>query len=488
MENKPIEAWEKQRIALSCPARELLYGGDKGGGKSAYLLMSPLRLLAAAQEQHRLTGVIQPKCRVVIFRKNLADLRDLIVKSHEIYKAFDSGAEYNKVEKIWHFTSGATVEFSHLDGPDDHLGWNGQEITWLCFDQVEQIGFDVYTFLMAQVRATDPAYAPLTGIRSTANPGGYTWVKERFRDPFPEGYKIIEDSIKLPTGETRLVTRCFIPCRLSDNPIFSADGEYEANLRSTLPDHLIKRYLEQGWDIVDGAYFASMLHPDLHFVPSRPIPSSWDIRLGIDWGSTSPACCLWIAIDNDQNLWVIDELYLPGRTGRYFGEKMLDKVKHQKWCADRKWEVDDFYGLIDQQAAGNYGADGASPAAGIATFGFRIFLANKDRKSGIEQIRERLSLTDGKPKVFIFRDRCPNLIRELQSVRIDKGDSDDYDHMGDCHAIDAMRFVCLDVPISEDTSDPLDADVKKWERIMRSAKKKQTQVGSAYETSTGYDG
>jgi hypothetical protein len=488
MATKPIEPFPKQRIALACPAFELLYGGDKGASKSFFLLMAPLKLLAKAQERFRETGVSQPKCRAVIFRKNLSDLSDLIVKSHEIYKAFDAGAEFNKVEKKWHFTSGATVEFSHLDGPEDHLGWNGQEIVFLGFDQVEQISFDVYVFLMAQVRATDPAYVPFTAVRSTANPGGYTWVKERFRDPFPEGYKIIEDKIKLPTGLEKIVTRCFIPARLSDNPILSADGQYEANLRATLPEHLIKRYLEGGWDIVDGSYFASMLHPDLHFVQSRPIPSSWDIRLGIDWGSTAPACCLWVAIDNDKNLWVIDELYMPGRTGRYFGEKMLAKVNHQKWSLDKKWEIDEFYGLIDHQATGNYGADAASPAAGIASYGFRIFIANKDRKSGIEQLRERLAVIDGVPRLRIFRDRCPNLVRELQSIRIDRSDADDYDHTGDGHSIDALRFVAMDIPVSENTADPMDVEVKKWERIMRSAKKRQVQAESDYEVSTGYDG
>lgn len=488
MESKAIEPFPKQQVALSCPAFEVLLGGDKGGGKSAYLLMSPLKLLAKAQEQYRETGVLQPKCRAIIFRKNLSDLRDLIAKSHEIYKAFDRGAEYNKVEKIWHFTSGATVEFNHLDGPDDHMGWNGQEIFFLGFDQVEQISLDVYMFLLIQVRSTDEAYKDLVCVRSTANPGGYQWVKERFRDPHPEGYKVIEDKVKLPNGQVRTVTRCFIPSRLSDNPIFAADGQYEANLRAVLPEHLIKRYLEQGWDIVDGAYFASMLHPDIHFVQSRSIPQSWDIRMGTDWGSSAPACTLWGAFDNDKNLWIIDELYTPGRTGRYFGEKMHEKVRFQKWSREKKWSVDEFYGLIDSQAMGNYGADAAAPAASIAGYGFRIFPANKDRKSGIEQLRERLALRDGKPKLYIFADRCQNLVRELQSVRIDKSDSDDYSHDDDCHAIDALRFICLDAPIFDDDSDPMDNEVRKWERIMKSARSKQVQASSEYATHTGYDG
>jgi hypothetical protein len=76
----------------------------------------------------------------------------------------------------------------------------------------------------------------------------------------------------------------------------------------------------------------------------------------------------------------------------------------------------------------------------------------------------------------------------LQSIRIDRSDADDYDHTGDGHSIDALRFVAMDIPVSENTADPMDVEVKKWERIMRSAKKRQVQAESDYEVSTGYDG
>ena len=71
--------------------------------------------------------------------RNVKNLADIIQRAEELYPVLDPGAKWNVMEKRWTFTSGYKVDFAHLDGPNDHTGYNGQEITGIGIDQVEEI-------------------------------------------------------------------------------------------------------------------------------------------------------------------------------------------------------------------------------------------------------------------------------------------------------------------------------------------------------------
>ena len=489
-----IKPLPRQLDALECPAFELLFGGQKGGAKSFFLLLCWGPLIAAAQAIFEATGVEQVKCRVVIFRKNLGDLADLIVKSHEVFKSFDPGAEYNRNEKKWTFGSGATVEFRHLDGPDDHRSWHGQEIIGLGLDQVEDIPYDVYSFLVANVRTADIRYKPYLQVRCTANPGGKhgDWVKKYFIDPHPTGFKVLKTEITNADGQVRTTTRAFIPSALRDNPYLYDDGRYEAQLRASLPEHLVRMYLEGDWSVVEGAFFSSLIKPQTLFYNFREqfpegIPSSWEIRFGMDWGSTAPAATVFGTKDNDGRLWIIGEHYKPGITGRTYGESLLQYWKRNRWSNERTWSHEEIYGLIDHQATGKYGSDGATPAAGISSWGWRIFPAHKDRYTGIEQICERMQpLADGFPSIRIAKDMCPNLARTLQNVRVNKHDAKDYDQDDEAHAVDALRFLMMDWPMQYARPSTQDQQLDEWERLFRAHQTKQQQKSDDF-MSTGYE-
>lgn len=841
-----IEPLPRQRVALSCPAFELMFGGQKGGSKSFFLLLCWGALLDAAFKRFAETRVPQKHVRIVIFRKNLRDLKDIIVKSHRVFKAMDAEADYNQNEKTWKFSSGATVEFAHLDGPEDHRGWNGQELcvtpetsilmgdgtrkfagdvrigetvatlegprrvlrtrinppsscvraqildfsghvigeqvqtsnhrmlmhgAWLSYDdlsrslknddrarqqsnsidgrplqsswshgapsgpdslsrvaswsaidaetysaayssasreasrpgahfalamlarpeiqshrisyaassisarassrflaksseriaifdapgaelgvsleippkshagqflragdfgdicddalsdlhivsnfqvdyrhdfrsndellpakshtaqwpaplradaevpcqscwpwdapgntllrnhsstlsyihpytgqrralsnhvsssfapcvllpsdmaetvamtidganhyitdslnlinancglaadQVEELAHEVYAFLVAQVRTSDEYYKPYLQVRCTANPGGRhgDWVKKHFIDPHPEGNKVIKTEIINADGTKRVVTKAFIPSALKDNPYLYEDGQYEARLRASLPDHLVKMYLEGDWDAVEGAFFSSLIRPETLFFDFREqfphgIPPTWEMKFGLDWGSTAPAAAEFGVKDNDGRIWLIGEHTKPGITGRRFGESMFQWFNLQKWSDSRKWKVEDSYGLIDHQAMGKYGSEGATAADGIASWGWRIFPANKDRYSGIEQICERLQIrADGYPGIRIARDMCPVLSRMLQTIRVNPRDAKDYDPDDHAHTVDACRFLLQDWPVLDlRTEDPRDKQVRQWEDYINKARARQNSTEHSHSYA-GYE-
>src|ERR1700720_2050175 len=82
---------------LKCPAREGLYSGSVGSGKTDGLLMC-----GASQSAN-------PLHRALILRRTFPMLRDLIGRSHELFLPL--GAVFNKQNSQWTFPSGAIVEF-----------------------------------------------------------------------------------------------------------------------------------------------------------------------------------------------------------------------------------------------------------------------------------------------------------------------------------------------------------------------------------------
>ena len=51
----------------------------------------------------------------------------------------------------------------------------------------------------------------------------------------------------------------------------------------------------------------------------------------------------------------------------------------------------------------------------------------------------------GRPKIQIFNS-CPNLIRELQSIPLDKSNPEDVDTHAPDHAYDALRYLIMSRP------------------------------------------
>lgn len=478
------EALPKQALALEAPALELCYGGEKAGGKTEFIVVCWTPLLMLAAKKFDETGRLQHKCRIIVFRKNLDDLKDWVAKSHAIYPVMDPSASWHSNDKTWTFSSGATVTCRHLDGPTDHLGYNGQELPGIGFDQVEQIPYEAYSFIAANCRSGDPDYWKARIIRSTANPGGLDWVAKHFHiDECPEGGKIFEHKFRDRHGKDHVMTRVFIRARLHENKYI--DPAYEAQLRGMMSADEQAMYLEGDFFRVAGAFFSKFLRPSLHFVQSRPIQSTWEMGFGMDWGSTNPAALYVGALDPEGCLWIVDELYGPGETGRRFGEKMRGLWDRQTWCPQRQWKPGDFYGVIDKQAMDRYGSE-ATAAAGIMEHGFRLFPAEKDRLAGCNQMKERFLLDRaGNARTRIFEDKCPSLVRALSKIKSNAPEKpDEYDPKSEyAHGCDGYRFLAMRFPVHQARAENvLDAEVARWSRILQ-AQKPTSDTGAM---STGY--
>lgn len=406
---------------LAAPERDVLYGGAAGGGKSYAMLIDPLRFAHRAAH------------RALILRRSMPELRELIDKSRELYPKAFPGCKYKEVEKLWNFPSGAKVEFGFLERDADVYRYQGQAYSWIGFDEITHLPTEFgWNYLASRLRTTDPEITPY--MRCTANPGGVgaTWVKKRYVDPHPPNESF--------TGEDNL-TRKFIPARLDDNPYLAEDGRYEEMLKA-LPPTQRKQLLEGNWDVNEGAAFTEF-EQDIHVITPFEIPISWERTKGIDYGYASESSCVWGTVDpSDGTLIIYRELYQKGLTGEDLGDRIT------------QMELSDPYsvqGVLDTAAWARTGTTGPTVGESLIRAGHKLRRADKNRIQGKIQIHEYLKVQQsGRPRLQIF-NTCPNLIRELQSIPLDRSNPEDVDTHAPDHAYDALRYLIMSRPRIQDS-------------------------------------
>ena len=401
---------------LAADEKDVLYGGAAGGGKSYAMLVDPLRY--AHRKAHR----------ALILRRSMPELRELIDKSRELYPQAFPGCKFREVEKVWNFPSGAKIEFGFLERDADVYRYQGQAYSWIGFDEITHLPTEFgWNYLASRLRTTDPEIK--TYLRCTANPGGIgaSWVKRRYVDAFAPNESFV--------GGDGL-TRKFIPARLTDNPYLSEDGVYETMLMS-LPPVQRKQLLEGNWDINEGAAFVEF-DPDLHIVTPFQIPMTWERVKGIDYGYASESACVWGAVDRtDGTLIIYRELYRKGLTGEDLGAIITEMEMEDPFSVS---------GVLDTAAWARTGTTGPTVGESLVRQGHKLRRADKNRIQGKIQIHEYLKVQpNGRPKLQIF-NTCPNLIKELQSIPLDKRNPEDVDTHAADHAYDALRYLIMSRP------------------------------------------
>ena len=406
---------------LAASETDVLYGGAAGGGKSYAMLVDPLRFAHRAAH------------RALILRRSMPELRELIDKSRELYPKAFPGCKYKEVEKLWNFPSGAKIEFGFLERDADVYRYQGQAYSWIGFDEITHQATEFsWNYLASRLRTTDPEIIPY--MRCTANPGGVGahWVKKRYIDPSPP-----YESFKGADG----LSRKFIPARLDDNPYLANDGRYEQMLKA-LPPTQRRQLLEGDWEVAEGAAFTEF-DRYTHVIEPFEIPIHWERTKGIDYGYASESACVWGAIDPDDGTLIIyRELYRKGLLGTDLAHMITEMELNDPMSVS---------GVLDTACWNRTGQTGPTVGETLVKAGHKLRRADKNRVAGKIQIHEYLKLQQsGRPKIQIF-NTCPNLIRELQSIPLDKSNPEDVDTKASDHAYDALRYLIMARPRVHDT-------------------------------------
>ena len=410
---------------LAASEREVFYGGARGGGKSYAMLVDPLRY--CHKDHHR----------GLLLRRSMPELRDMINHSQRLYPKAYPGAKWREQEKEWRFPSGARIEFGYAENLTDVLRYQGQSYTWIGIDELPQYPTpEIYNFLRSSLRSVDPEIPVF--MRATGNPGnvGSMWVKEMFVDPTEpnKSFDVIIDTI---VGQKK-ITRRFIPAKLQDNPYLMQTEDYLVML-SSLPEVQRKQFLEGDWSAFEDCAFPEF-NPIKHIAEPFEIPRNWHRFRACDWGYSSYACCLWIAIDFDNNLWVYRELYTKRLTADVFAKKVLEAEKGEYIR----------YGVLDSSTWARRGDIGPSIAETMNKEGCRWRPSDRSPRSRVNgklELHKRLSLSDeGEPGLKIFSN-CRNLLRTFPLLPTDKNNPEDVDTRVEDHAYDAIRYGCMSRPI-----------------------------------------
>ena len=299
---------------LASSEREVFYGGARGGGKSYAMLVDPLRY--CDKDHHR----------ALLLRRSMPELRDMINHSQRLYGRAFPGAKWREQEKEWRFPSGARIEFGYAENLTDVLRYQGQSYTWIGIDELPQYPTpEIYNFLRSSLRSVDPEI-PIF-MRATGNPGniGSLWVKEMFVDPAEPNtaFKINIDTV---AGQ-KTITRRFIPAKLQDNPYLMQTDDYLIML-SSLPEVQRKQFLEGDWSAFENSAFPEF-SLTTHVVQPFDIPRNWLRFRTCDWGYSTAACVLWIAVDFDNNFWIYREYYTKRVTADIFAKQVLEREQDE---------------------------------------------------------------------------------------------------------------------------------------------------------------
>ena len=445
-----------QSKLISCPIFEVFYGGAHGGGKTDGMLGEWIRH-ASDHGEHAIG---------IMFRRTLTQLVETIERSRMIYTPL--GASYSQVDKVWRFPNGARLRFAYLERDEDADNYLGHSYTRV---YIEEIGtFPTAKPILKLMGTLRSGAGVPVGFRATGNPGGpgRQWVKARYIDPAPFGWKIIKDEGGLE--------RVFIPGKVTDNSYLGPD--YIARLKASGSETLVRAWLEGDWNIVEGAFFDCW---SAHIIPPFAVPKDWIRFRSGDWGSYSPFSFGWWAVVQDD--FPLDGRTLPrGALVRYrecYGSSDPGGARGLKWTAEQvaeriiELEKDDprlAYAVLDPSA---FKVDGGPSIAerinklllGKKMAAFRKadntrVAARGDKRgpmNGWDQMRARIIGTGAPPdnvSMFYCFSTCHALIRTLPVLQHDPAKPEDLDTESEDHAADDARYACSSRPWLRNIPEP----------------------------------
>ncbi len=440
-----------QTALITCPCREVLYGGARGGGKTDGVLGEWL-------EHHHTHGEY---ANGLMIRRTLTELQETIERSKQIYGPI--GSNYNDQKKTWTMPNGARLTFSYLERDSDADHFMGSSRSRL---YVEEMGNFPSPAPINKLRSTlRSGHGIPVGLRATCNPGGagHNWIKARYIDPWPAGWKVHVENFKGLADEDIQWDRVYIPAKVRDNP--SLGAEYVANIQMSGSQALVKAWLDGDWNVIEGAFFDTW-DTKRHIIRPFAIPKDWLRFRSADWGYATPFAIQWWAVVQDDHM-------VEGLDG---GVRCLPRgclVLYREWYGspdhsntgvrleaemvargikEREQGEKIAYGVMDPSA---FNRTGSGPTIGermanegvIFRRGDNTRIGPRGALSGWDAMRHRLRGTeDGYPLMVVFATAV-DFIRTVPVLQHHRDRPEDLETDGvEDHAADAGRYASLSRP------------------------------------------
>lgn len=458
-----------QHYFLNCPIFEVLYTGNRGGGKTECLLID------FAKECGKGYGA---SWQGILFRHTYKELQDVVKKSLALFPKIYPGATFNHSKMVWTWPDGEQLMLSYMEHESDYYTYHGHAYPWIAWEELTTWpDSGCYTRMFSCCRSTKAGMP--RRIRATTNPygSGFTWVKERFQLPLPPGQML--GPVIETMGDEAVGDRCAINSDLRENLVLmTAQPDYINNIRASARNEAeLAAWLHGSWDITSGGMFDDIWVKvrNKAVVPPFRIPDGWRIDTSFDWGSSRPFSVAWWAeSDGSDIIWPngarmrtvkgdlfrIKEWYgWDGKTPNR-GCRMLAK-DIAKGMVEREigWGIRGRVrrgiadaSIFDEQNGNSIARDMEESVLidGHRHRGIYFDPADKrsgSRKQGWEQVRKMLSAVipeeEGLPReeagLFVTTD-CVHFIRTVPTLPRDKDDLDDVDTEAEDHVADEVRY------------------------------------------------
>ncbi len=422
---------KQQQFAKSIESTPVtLFGGAKGGGKSAGLR----KIFLMRRFQY-------PGSVGAIFRKTYPEL-----EANHIRPMFEEYPElrqyYNESKKVLSLPNGSTIQFCHAASEKDLDLYQGREYNDLGIEEAGQWSEVMFRRLMGSNRSSKPGIPARAAL--TANPGGigHKWLKRLFIErrfnerERPEDYAFIQALVR------------------DNKALLDNDPDYVRRLEAEPSEALRRAYLHGDWDIFAGQFFGE-IRRDIHFIKPFGIPPHWNRFGAYDFGFNHPAAFGWFAVDEDGNVYLYRELIRAQLRVDQFASLLTQCPETKDMPIYAGWDCWVQKGIIKE---------GTPPtiADEFSNHGLLLKKAVIDRIQGAAQVRKYLAwqgLPNGrtKPRFFIF-DTCPISFDCLTRVEHDpdrledvlKIDASDGDPMSGDDAYDMIRMGLMSRPIVTD--------------------------------------
>jgi hypothetical protein len=445
------EAQPRQAAFISCPVFEIFFGGARGGGKTDAVLGDFLEH-ADSYGEHAIGLMI---------RRTRVELVETIERSKTIYQPL--GWTFHEQDKMWRAPNGARLRFAYLERDQDAQAYQGHSYTRVYVEEIGNFPSDKPILkLMACLRSG--AGVPV-GFRATGNPGGpgHQWVKSRYIDPAPTGWRIIKDSL---SG----LERVFIPSKVQDNQFLGED--YVNQLKASGSKELVRAWLEGDWSVIEGAFFDNW-SMERHVIAPFKIPDDWLRFRSADWGFARPFSVGWWAVVADDFALGegAEQALAGGGTTRILPRGAL--VRYREWYGCQQGQPNTGLRLTAEEVAQGIlaretepikfsvldpaaFAEGGGPSIAermntiLRQKGFHRAdnkrVTERGAMGGWDQMRARMvGDADGRPMLYVFKT-CTDFIRTVPSLQHDPDKPEDLDTEGEDHIADEARYGCMSRP------------------------------------------
>jgi predicted phage terminase large subunit-like protein len=306
-----------------------IYGGAAGGGKTAGLILEPLRHVSRVAN-----------FTAVFFRRTMPQITNpgaLWDESLNFYPRL-SGTPHLRMRE-WRWPRGGKIKFSHLQFETTVYDWQGAHIALICFDELTHFSAHQFFYMVSRNRSTC-GVRPY--IRATCNPDADSWVADFLAWwidpenglPIPERAGVLRYFTRiaervvwadqpeqlialrgqdLPPGiePPKPISVTFIPATVFDNPaLLRVNPEYLAWLLS-LPTLERERLLGGNWKIrpAAGLYFRREWCAVVDAIPADlDVVRYWDLAATEKTEFNDPDWTVGIKLGRDTNggYWLMD--------------------------------------------------------------------------------------------------------------------------------------------------------------------------------------